>query len=334
MDHGRTRTITGAMTRCHAHARALWPAYTFLPPLPFVLWPLYCLFRGERRWEMIIPVLLGGVVPYLGPRGKRLYLGLLPVGLVGLLYDGMRFVKHVGVSADTVHLCDLRALDARFFGTHLNGKLVSVHDVLQAHASLPLDVFFSIPYGTFLGAAFLFAGFLYVRDYPAMRRFTFAFLALNVAAFFTYHLYPAAPPWYYHAHGCAVDVNAHASAGPNLTRVDAWLGIPYFTGFYARSSNVFGAVPSLHVAYPLLIALEGFRPFGALRPRALGWTLRIASFVFVLWMTTAAIYLDHHWVVDVVVGLSFGLTTFVAGRLSGFSPSVGEVSAAPVLRAE
>lgn len=334
MDHGTRRTIAGAATKIRANIRELWPDYPFLPALPFVLWPLYCLLRGERRWELVLPVLLGGVLPYLGPRGKRLYLGLLPVGLVGLLYDGMRFVKHVGVSAETVHLCDLRALDARFFGTHLNGELVTVHDVLQAHVSLPLDVFFSIPYGTFIGAAFLFAVFLYVRDYPAMRRFTFAFLAMNVAAFVTYHVYPAAPPWYYHAHGCVVDVGAHASEGPNLARVDAWLGVPYFAGFYARSNNVFGAVPSLHVAYPLLIALEGFRPFGTLRSRALGWTLRIASFAFVVWMATAAVYLDHHWVVDVVIGLSFGLSAFVATRASGLARSVRDANAVPALHSE
>ena len=58
-----------------------------------------------------------------------------------------------------------------------------------------------------------------------------SFFVLNIAGFVTYHLYPAAPPWYFHLHGCTVDLAAPASAGPNLTRVDAWLGISYFAGF-------------------------------------------------------------------------------------------------------
>jgi hypothetical protein len=321
-----------ALSRIRTSIREQWPRYPMLPGLPFVAWPAYCILRGERRWEFALPVLLGGVLPYLGRRGKRLYLGLLPVGLVGLLYDGMRFVKNAGVSPSRVHLCDLRALDARLFGVHVGGTLTSIHDVLQANATLPLDVFFSVPYATFIAAAFVFAAFLYVRDYSAMRRFTFAFLLMNLAAFVTYHLYPAAPPWYYHAHGCVVDLAVHANEGPNLARVDAWLGVPYFAGFYARSSDVFGAVPSLHVAYPLLIALEGFRPFGTVRSPLSRWALRLASMLFVVWMVCSAVYLDHHWVVDVLMGLFYGVLAFIGVRAFGFPVPLAPVKEALAVR--
>ena len=140
----------------------------------------------------------------------------------------------------------------------------------------------------------VYAVYLFRRDYPALQRFTWSFLALNVAGFITYHLYPAAPPWYYHHYGCAVDLATHASEGPNLARVDAWLGIPYFAGMYGRSSDVFGAVPSLHVAYPLLLLIDGFR-----RHRWLG---RVLLVWFYLSMCFAAVYLDHHWVFDIVLG--------------------------------
>ena len=91
-----------------------------------------------------------------------------------------------------------------------------------------------------------------------------------------------------------VDLATHASEGPNLARVDAWLGIPYFAGVYGRSSDVFGAVPSLHVAYPLLMLLDGFR-----RHR---WVGRVLLIWFYLSMCFAAVYLDHHWVFDIVLG--------------------------------
>jgi membrane-associated phospholipid phosphatase len=181
-----------------------------------------------------------------------------------------------------------------------------LHDWTQAHATLPMDVFFAIPYGTFLEAAILIGIFLYVRDYPAMRKFTMSFFLLNVFGFCTYHVYPAAPPWWFHAHGCAVDLTAKASEGPNLARVDAFFGIHYFGGFYGRSHDVFGAVPSLHVAYPLLILLCGWRSF---RP----W-MRAASFFFFVWMCCAAVYLDHHWVFDVMLGITY--TLVVVGALT------------------
>jgi hypothetical protein len=304
--------------------RELWPRWTLLPLVPFLGWPIYCVARGEYRWELLVVVFLGAVLPYLGKAGKRLWVGLVPVGLVGLLYDSMRFVKNVGLTPAGIHICDVRALEFRLFGIHVNGEPATVHDYLQAHASLPLDVFFSIPYGTFIGAAFIFAGFLYFQDYAEMRRFTGAFLALNVAAFITYHLYPAAPPWYFHAHGCVSDLGAHASEGPNLARVDQWLGFHYFGGFYGRSNDVYGAVPSLHVAYPLLIALEGWGPFGSL-PRAsfLKWPLRVGAVFFFLWMCGAAVYLDHHWILDVVVGVGYALVVFAVFRILVKGPSGG-----------
>jgi len=206
----------------------------------------------------------------------------------------MRAVKNIGLTRDNVHLCDLRAIDQRYFGLELNGVRTTWHDYFQQHSTLFLDVYCAIPYATFLGVMVVYAVYLFRRDYPALQRFTWSFLAMNVAGFITYHVYPAAPPWYYHQYGCVVDLATHPSAGPNLARVDAWLGVPYFAGMYGRSSDVFGAVPSLHVAYPLLLLLDSFR-----RQRWLG---RVLLSWFYLSMCFAAVYLDHHWVFDVVVG--------------------------------
>lgn len=299
--------------RCQL-VRALWPRWPLLPALPFLAWCGYCVARGEWRWELVIGILFGGALPYVGPRAKKLYFGLLPIGVLGLVYDAMRFVQNLGLTRERIHVCDLRQLEMRLFGIQVNGRRMTLHDWLEPRSSLLLDVLFSIPYGTFVGVTILFAVFLYFRDYGGMVRFTGALLAMNLAAFVTYHLYPAAAPWYYHAHGCVVDLAARASEGPNLARVDACLGVPYFRGFYGRSHDVFGAVPSLHVAYPLLIALEGWHPFGKLRSRMLGFALRLGSIVFIVWMGCAAVYLDHHWVIDVVVGIGYGVATFAAMR--------------------
>lgn len=297
------------------HVRSLWPRWPLLPAFPFIAWCGYCVCRGEFRWELVIGILFGGVLPYIGPRAKRLYWGLLPIGVLGIVYDGMRFVQNFGLTKGRIHVCDLRQLEIALFGIQLDGQRTTLHDWLEAHSSLTLDVLFSIPYGTFIGVTILFAVFLYFRDYPAMLRFTGALLAMNVAAFVTYHVYPAAAPWYYHAHGCTVDLAARASEGPNLERVDAWLGFPYFRGFYGRSHDVFGAVPSLHAAYPLLIALEGWSAFGRLRSKILSTAVRAGSVVLIMWMCIAAVYLDHHWVIDVVVGLGYGIAAFLAIRV-------------------
>ena len=266
--------------------------------------------QGKLRWDHLAVLSFASFMAYWSIRTKRLFLGILPIGLVGVLYDSMKVIKNVGLSKENVHVCDVRAIDQRFFGIDINGTRGTLHDYFQAHATPFLDRYCAIPYGTFIAIVVCYSVYLYFRDYPGLLRFTWAFLALNVAGFITYHLYPAAPPWYFHAHGCAVDLTTHASEGPNLARVDAWLGTPYFAGIYGRSSDVFGAVPSLHVAYPLLIALDAFR-----RHRWLGRTL---SIWFYLSMCFAAVYLDHHWVFDVLVGTLYAVVIYaVMRRLMG-----------------
>jgi hypothetical protein len=276
-----------------AFARAR--AFPWIASAPFVLWPLYILSRGEVRWEMIAVMVL---VPALAFTRRKLFTGLFPLALVAFLYDTMRFVKNVGLTPERVHLCDLREAEMALFGVAVgDGPMGTLHDLIQTRPSLGLDALCAIPYGTYIYAVIGAAVYLYRRDFLRMQRYAWTFLLLNIAGFITYHVYPAAPPWYFHAHGCVVDLAAHASAGPNLARVDALMGVSYFHGFYGRSNDIFGAVPSLHVAYPTLLAIETW-PY-------LGLAQRVVAVAYAALMCVAAVYLDHHWVIDVLVGLAY-----------------------------
>lgn len=307
-----------AAARAWSHMRSLWPRYTLLPPAPFVLWALFWLVHGGLRWDHIALALIPIVLAYGNAATKRLYLGLLPMGLVALFYDAMRFVKNTGLTEQNVHTCDLEAAERSWFGVTIDGVRMTLQDWFQAHATTALDLACAIPYGTFIFAVVGYAVFLYIRDFSAQQRFTWAFLILNIAGFATYHIYPAAPPWYIHAHGCAVDLTASASAGPNLTRVDAMIGMSYFAGFYGRSSDVFGAVPSLHVTYPLLMAIEGWS-----HHKVIG---RSILATFFLSMCFSAVYLDHHWVIDVIVGIAYGvLVAAVMRRIWARAPQAAAI---------
>ena len=289
-----------------AHVRALWPRWPLLPPLPFYAIVLFDLARHEVRWEHGALIVVVTVLAYGNAWTKKLCIGFYPFGLVAIVYDAMRLVKNVGLNAHTVHVCDLRNAELSLFGVTSGGVKITPQDWFQAHTTTWLDVLCSIPYGTFIFVCMGFAAWCYFKDFAAMQRFTWMFLLLNVMGFVTYHVYPAAPPWYFHTHGCVVDLTAHSSEGPNLARVDALLGFSYFHGMYGRASDVFGAVPSLHVAYPFVVVLEGWRLFS--RPARAG----IVSFWAL--MCFSAIYLDHHWVIDVLVGLSYAILAFVFTR--------------------
>jgi membrane-associated phospholipid phosphatase len=114
-------------------------------------------------------------------------------------------------------------------------------------------------------------------------------------------LFPTAPPWYVAQYGLGpAHMDAVASAA-GTARFDAIFGIHYFASFYARSKDVFGAMPSLHVAYPTVVMLAVWN----VRPR---W-VRVFAASFVALMAFAAVYLNHHYVLDVLAGL---LTAVVA----------------------
>ena len=294
------------MRRFWNHVRSLWPGWSILVPVPFFAEAAWAGAVGRFHVENAIVLVIAAVLFVVGPRTRRLLLGVYPLGLVGLLYGVMKVVQNAGLSPETVHICDLRAHEAALFGLTVGGRRITVHDWFQAHPSPVLDIVCAVPYATFIFVCIACAVWLYLRDYPAMLRFTWSFFAMNVAGFATYHLYPAAPPWYYHAYGCHVDLLAHASEGPNLARVDALLPIPYFAGMYGRASDVFGAMPSLHVAYALLVAVEGWATFNN--------AFRAAAVVFYVTMCFAAVYLDHHWVLDVVAGSIYCVIVIVGAR--------------------
>ena len=283
-------------------------ALSAFAPLPFAAWALFMLSRGALRPEHVLLVVVVALLAYVGPRSRRVLAGLYPFGLVGLLYDAMKIIG-TNATAERIHVCDLRALDASLVGL-VDGR--TLHDWLQPRAILALDLYFAVPYATFIFVALAFAAYLYRRAPEAFVRFGWMFLALNVMGFITYRIYPAAPPWYYHLRGCVVDPLQAPSPGPNLARVDAFLGVPWFSSMYARSSNVFGAVPSLHVTYPLLVVLEGRAVFGR--------TMRAVSVVYFLSMCVAAVYLDHHWVVDVVLGIAYAVVARFAVRAAFAQP--------------
>jgi hypothetical protein len=283
------------------------PIRTILASLPFLAHAAWTAANHRFRLENFVELLLVVTAFYAGPKLKKLFAGAYPLALVGLFYDSMKAIENVGVSPETVHLCDLRAREVALFGVDVNGQRGTLHDWLQLHATPALDRICAVPYGTFIFVCIACAVWLYVTDYRRMVRFTWCFFALNVAGFITYHLYPAAPPWYYHAHGCLIDVHASASEGPNLARVDAWLGVPYFAAMYGRATDVFGAMPSLHCAYACLVMLEGGPAFR--KP----W--RIASVGFFGLMCFSAIYLDHHWVLDALAGITYCVVIVTTARI-------------------
>jgi membrane-associated phospholipid phosphatase len=124
-----------------------------------------------------------------------------------------------------------------------------------------------------------------------------SFLVVNVLGFATWFLYPAAPPWYVDLYGLDTILLDIPMNPARTLRFDALFGTSFFTGMYGAGSNPFGAMPSLHISYPILSVVFAMR----LKK------LRTFTIVFSSLVGFAAVYLNHHYLIDVLLGVFYGL---------------------------
>ena len=268
---------------------ASWGPYWTLPLLPALYACVLALF-GELRAEHVVLGVFTALVAFIGPRTKRFLEEFWPIVAVGIGYDLVRYLRPYFVTPERVLGCELRSAELALFSVSPERTL---QDLAAAYHRPALDLFFAVPYTIFAYVALLYAGYLFFTDRRRMSVFVRAFAIANYVSFFCWLVVPAAPPWYLRAHGCLID----ASALPNpagLARVDALLGIDYFHAFYSRASSIFGALPSMHCAYPMLGLFSAWR--------FAGWKARSIHVVYAIAMACGAVYLDHHWVIDVLAG--------------------------------
>jgi len=220
---------------------------------------------------------------------------LAPIPAAGLLYEVLRGLFHY---RGTVHLGELPALGAKLFSVATAEGPRAISDVISRHTSPWLDALCGATYFFFLSEVVLVTAVLFFRARPKALELSLGFLVANLIGWAIWFVYPAAPPWYVDQYGTGLPLLDVVSSPAGLARVDAWLGVPIATTFYAQSANVFGAVPSLHVAYATLAAWVA-APLG-------GW-VRWATISFAISMAFSAVYLRHHYVLDVVAGGALAL---------------------------
>jgi membrane-associated phospholipid phosphatase len=168
--------------------------------------------------------------------------------------------------------------------------------VLDVAAAIPYTVHTLIPFAYL--AAFLRPVATGTRPRPLrLLTFFYTFGLMNLAAVSTHLLCPTAPPWYFVKYGTS-PANYSMKGDPALlARVDALTGSHFFRKMYRDGGKVvFGTWPSLHAAWPYLVATFRPAPFPRAHP------LRIAMYLYVAWVWWAAIYLQHHYLADVLGG--------------------------------
>ncbi len=156
-------------------------------------------------------------------------------------------------------------------------------------------------YVSYFFATYLLAGALWYFARDRFRRYVATVSLLALMGFATYALFPAAPPWLASREG-ELDWTIR-SIGP----ISGHLPYLDFTSLFERGSqyaNPVAAVPSLHAAYTLLIAVFLWR----YSPR---WVRPLLA-AYPLAMAFALLYTAEHYLVDVLLGWLYALVALWA----------------------
>ncbi|OGE65065.1 hypothetical protein A3I48_02795 [Candidatus Daviesbacteria bacterium RIFCSPLOWO2_02_FULL_36_7] len=146
--------------------------------------------------------------------------------------------------------------------------------------------------------AFLF----WLKSREDFRDYSLTLLIVSYAAFFTFLVFPAMPPW----------MAAQKGLIPEITKImdqvfanlPQRIDLPSFYKFVG--ANLVAAVPSLHAAYPVVTFFFLARKF-----KRVGWLFLL--YVLSIWFSI--VYLGEHYVFDIVIGavyasLSVGLVMY------------------------
>jgi hypothetical protein len=289
------------------------------------------------KTDQLFLVLLFNSLFYLSGPTRRFILGFSVFIVFWILFDSMKAFPNYHFNE--VHIESLYHAERSLFGVHpmngaaLNeaapngvapGTQVTPNEFWLAHTRPFLDILTGIFYLCWMPLPLAFAGYLFYGDKEAFLRFSLTFLLVNLLGFVVYYVYPAAPPWYVQLYG--FEFHAHTPGNvAGLGRFDRLVGAPVFASLYAKSSNVFAAMPSLHAAYPMIVLYYGIR-------QRLGLVNILFGTIMVgIWF--AAVYNSHHYVLDVLAGIccgmaGIGLFNLLYGKVKGFRGFVGGYLAA------
>ena len=275
--------------------------------LYIVLLSVLMIVKGIEITPDVLLVALALAAVILG-RGRLFLRDWIPFIGLFLAYELMRgYADNFGAQ---IHVVELIAIDKLLFLGHLPTQVLqdwlhpaSGTDYVAIAATVLYLLHFPLP----IAVGF----FLWLRRRRVYYDFVAAIILLSMAAFVTYLLLPAGPPWYAALHGFLPGPDGQ----PAITylKPGAFEDIARFFGFqgnylysytmYDINPNDVAAFPSLHAAYPTLAFLFARRAFGRI-----GWLM--LAYAAAVWF--AVVYLGDHYLTDVTGGVAYAVVAYWA----------------------
>lgn len=252
--------------------------------------------------DQVVLVVLFNLAFYASAITRKFITGFAIFIVYWIIYDYMKAFPNYNYAP--VHIADLYNLEKHFFGINISGKLLTPNEYWRYNGNTGLDLMCGIFYLCWIPVPMGFAVYLFFKKRRQFLLFLLTFVLVNFIGFIIYYTFPAAPPWYVEYHG--FNFIAHTPGNTaGLAKFDAYFNISLFKSIYAKGSNVFAAMPSLHSSYPVIVLYYGLK-------NRLG-LVNILFAVVTMGIWFAAVYLSHHYVLDVLAGVSsaaIGITLF------------------------
>jgi len=164
------------------------------------------------------------------------------------------------------------------------------------------DILGAIAYTLHAGWPFVFLAYMiFFKRRELILPYLNCFGAVCFLGLITQLIMPTAPPWYYYKYKFAEASYEMKGDPAGLARVDERYNISFYKNMFDNSPVVFGSFPSLHIGWPSTTA------FFVFYETTLHTGLRMASVGYVVYVALAVIYLQHHYVVDVLAGALYAV---------------------------
>lgn len=239
-------------------------------------------------WIGLVPsptLLVIGVLLLLSARFQAagFWPRLMPFLVLGLTYQSMGGLSH-NIPQDQIHITDLIEWERALFGGAIPASVFQEHLIGRTFTPV-LDILANGLYFSHFILPVAVGVLIWYQKKRVYWPYLLGFLGMSYLGFVTYVAFPAAPPWWAYQKGFLAEP---ISLDHFLLSERMMFSTP----------NPVAAMPSMHCAYPLYVALIA----------SMLWQWR-GTFLFLvpLGVGFSVIYLGHHYVVDILVGYAYGV---------------------------
>jgi membrane-associated phospholipid phosphatase len=264
---------------------------------------LLCQLLLGLKSDHVFLAVLFNVLYYASNVTRRFVLGFSIFIVYWIIFDFMKAFPNYKFG--TVHIESLYHLEKNLFGFNFQGERITPNEYFRLNTNNFTDALTGIFYLCWIPVPLAFGAYLFFRNRLMFFKFALTFFLTNLLGFVVYYAFPAAAPWYMQLYGNNFIPNTPGNIA-GLAGFDNYFNVTVFKSLYAKSSNVFAAMPSLHSAYPMIVFYYGRKTNLPVLVKGL-----LGLVVVGIWFS--AVYTSHHYVLDVLAGITCaiaGITLF------------------------